>query len=304
MKPWNTLAVELSTEAMTAEDVAAMVEKVKEPGVIQTYLQGLVPDVLSFLFQIVVALVVYFIGGKLINLLRKILRKMLERRDADQGLKQFLDAFVKFLCYFLLIMIILSLFGIATTSAMAVLGSAGLTIGMALQGSLSNFAGGVLILLLKPFRVGDYIVEDTHGNEGTVQEISLFYTKLSSVDNRIVVVPNGTLANSSLTNVTHCEKRMLDLKVGISYEADLKKAKEVLRQLILQDPDCLPGEDVKVFVHELGDSAVILGLRLWVPTEKYWECRWRLQEQIKLTLDENHIEIPYQKLDVQLRSKE
>lgn len=301
MIPFYMLTVEMSTEGITTDEVVEVMEKVKEPGVIQSYLQGLVPDLLAFLFQIVVALIVYFIGGKIINLLRKIVRKMLEKRDADEGLKQFLDAFIKFLCYFLLIMMILSLFGVATTSAIAVLGSAGLTIGMALQGSLSNFAGGVLILMLKPFRVGDYIVEDTHGNEGTVDEISLFYTKLKSVDNRVVVVPNGTLANSSMTNVTHCEKRQIDLKISVSYDTDLKMAKEVILQILRKDPDHLQEEEPKVFVSDLGDSAVVLGVRVWTPTEKYWECRWRLLEEIKNALDENNIEIPYQKLDINIK---
>ncbi|MGN0342524.1 MAG: mechanosensitive ion channel family protein [Roseburia sp.] len=301
MIPFYMLTVEASTEEITAEEMAKVLEKVKEPGVIQSYLEGIVPNVLAFLFQVVVALLIYLIGGKIIKLVRRLVKKMLDRRDADEGLKQFLDALIKFLCYFFLIMIILSLFGIATTSAIAVLGSAGLTIGMALQGSLSNFAGGVLILLLKPFRVGDYIVEDSHGNEGTVDEISVFYTKLRSVDNRVIVIPNGTLANSSLTNVTHCEKRMVDIKVGVSYGADLKTAKEVVLRVLLQDPDRLPQEEPKVFVSELGDSAVILGARIWTSTEKYWECRWRLMEQIKIALDANHIEIPYQQLDINIK---
>ena len=141
---------------------------------VRTYLEGLVPDLLAFLFQVVIACVVYAIGVKLIKLFRKLVRKWLDKKDADKGVKQSMDALVKCIGYFFLIVIILSLFGIATTSVMAIAGSAGLTVGLALQGSLSNFAGGVLILMLKPFKVGDYIVEDSHGNEGTVTEISIF----------------------------------------------------------------------------------------------------------------------------------
>ena len=294
-------AIEQSTEGITAEDVTKAIETVKKPGVIQSYLEGLLPGLLAFAFQVVIAIVVYLVGVKVIKLIRKILRKWLDKKEADQGVKQFLDSFTKFVCYFVLLIIILSLFGIATTSAMAVIGSAGLTIGLALQGSLSNFAGGVLILLLKPFRVGDYIVEDTHSNEGTVAEISVFYTKLQSVDNKIIVIPNGILANSSLTNVTHSDKRRIDLMVGVSYQADLKQAKEVILAVLKAEPGRLTDEEMNVFVSELGDSSVSIGARVWVPTEQYWESRWRLMEAIKNALDAHNIEIPFPQLDVNVR---
>ena len=287
-----------------ATEVFQSIEDIKNvnPGVIETYLKGLVPDVIAFLIQVLVAVIVYLIGTQIIRLARKLLKKWLVRREADTGVRQFLDALCKYICYFILIMMILSVFGIATTSAIALLGSAGLTIGLALQGSLSNFAGGVLILLLKPFRVGDYIVEDTNKNEGTVKEISVFYTKLSTIDNRIVIIPNGILANSSLTNVTQSSKRRIDLYVDISYSSDLKKAKELLKELAQKDESRLQEEPVDVFVSDLEDSSVKLGLRLWVTTTDYWETRWRLTESIKLEFDRNGIEIPFPQMGVTVKN--
>lgn len=302
----NTLdmsTMDITTETRTLENLEEAADKLKDvdSGVIRSWLESLLPGILGFALQILFAVIVYFIGTKIIKLSRKLLRRWLERAEADVGVLQFLDALLKYAMYFILIVIILTLFGVTAASVVAVVGSAGLALGLALQGSLSNFAGGVLILLLKPFKVGDYIKEDTHGNEGTVAEISIFYTKLLTVDRKTVVIPNGTLANSSLTNVTHSDTRMLDIGVGVAYEADLKKAKSVILEQASLDAGRLPEEEVKVFVSELGGSEVRLGVRLWVKTEDYWDVKWRLTENIKLALDENGIEIPYQKLDVQMR---
>ncbi len=284
-------------------EVFNTIEKAKDvdPGVIQSYLKGLVPDILAFGIQLAAAILLYVIGVRVIRLIRKILRKWMESRNVDTGVKQFLDALVKYFCYFILVMMILSLFGIATTSTVAVLGSAGLTLGLALQGSLSNFAGGVLILLLKPFRVGDYIIEDSHKNEGAVHEISIFYTKLVTADHKIIVIPNGTLANCSLTNVTQSDKRRVDIFIGVSYQADLKKAKDVIRAVVESEPNRLTEEEIDVSVSDLEDSCVKIGIRVWVLTEKYWETRSRLLEEIKMTLDEHEIAIPYPQLDVKIK---
>lgn len=288
---------------MDTTEVFQAIEEIKNvnPGVVQTYLKGLVPDIVAFLIQMAVAAVVYVIGVQVIRLLRKLVRGWLTKRDADVGVKQFLDALTKYVCYFILIMMILSVFGVATTSAVALLGSMGLTIGLALQGSLSNFAGGVLILLLKPFKVGDYIVEDSNKNEGTVKEISVFYTKLTTADNKVIIIPNGTLANSSLTNVTQSEKRRVDIYVGVSYQTDLKKRRYPPRAGGAGGEPAAPGAN-GCFVSDLEDSSVKLGVRLWVPTWKYWEVRWRLVEEIKLALDEAGIEIPYPQMDVTVKN--
>ena len=228
-------------------------------------------------------------------------KKSLDRAHADVGVIQFLDSFIKIGLYVVLIMFILTGFGVDTASIIAVLGSAGVAIGLAVQGSLSNLAGGVLILLLKPFRVGDYIIEDSNKNEGTVTEIQIFYTKLATPDNRIIVLPNGALANSSLTNVTDTPNRRAEIKVGISYDSDIRKAKEALLALLEKDDKVLQDKEKQVFVDTLSDSAVILGIRCWFLNGDFWEGKWRLTENIKYTLDENGIQIPFPQLDVHLQ---
>ena len=273
----------------------------KNPGIIRTWLQGLVPDLLNFAFQVVIAIVVYLVGSRIINGVVKMIRRSMERKGTDEGVKQFLTQLIKYGLYVFLIFIIMGLFGIATTSAVAVLGSAGVAIGLALQGSLSNFAGGVLILLLKPFRVGDYIIEDAHKNEGTVSEISIFYTKLLTVDNKLIVIPNGILANSSLTNVSNMDRRRVDIQVGIAYEADIRMAKEILFTVAQGEEARIKEEDAVVFVDNLGASSVDMGVRIWVNTQDYWPTKWRLTENIKYALDAHDISIPYPQIDVQIK---
>lgn len=295
--------LDITTETRTLENLEQAAEKLKEAdaGMIREWLEGLIPGILGFALEIVFAVVVYAIGSRIIKFSRKLLRRWLEKTEADVGVRQFLDALLKYVMYFILIVLILTLFGVTAASVVAVVGSAGLTLGLALQGSLSNFAGGVLILLLKPFKVGDYIKEDTHGNEGTVEEISIFYTRLLTVDHNMIVIPNGTLANSSLTNITCTDKRRIDLEFGIAYDADLKLAKEVIQKQAEAEESRIAEEEMTVFVSELGASEVKIGLRIFVKTEDYWKARWRLIENIKLALDACQIEIPYQKIDVQMR---
>ena len=244
-----------------------------------------IPDLVAFGIQVLLALVFFFVGSKIIKWIRKIVKKSFERANADAGVSQFVDSMLKFGLYALLLFIIATKFGVESSSVAALIASAGVAVGLALQGSLSNFAGGILILLLKPFAVGDYIVVTQEGIEGTVKEIQIFYTKLATVDNQTVVVPNSILTNNSLTNVTARPERKLDLKVGISYDADLKKAKSLIEDMLHQDLSVIQDEEIRVFVDSLADSAVVIGLRAWVKTEEYWATRWRLMEEIKLTFD-------------------
>lgn len=290
----STESVNVITEAQ-----AGIEQMAKNPGIIRTYFESLVPDLFNFALQVIIAIVVYAVGAKIIKMTVKIVRKALERRNTDIGVIQFLSAVIRYSMYFVLFMMILNLFGIATTSAVAVLGSCGVAVGLALQGSLANFAGGVLILLLKPFVVGDYIIEGA--NEGTVYEISIFYTKLKTVDNKVIVIPNGNLSNSSLINVSHMDNRRVDVAVGIAYEADIRTAKDILYKVAEEDPARLPGEDIVVAVDNLGASSVDMTVRIWVKSEDYWPTKWRLTENIKYALDENNISIPYQQIDVQIK---
>ena len=270
----------------------------KEIGKLTQYISDKIPGLLDFALGVVLALIVFFIGAKLIKWIRKIVKASMEKAHVDKGVCQFVDSLLKFALYAILIFSIAQKFGLDTTSVAAALASWGVAVGLALQGSLSNFAGGVLILVLKPFVVGDYIVEDNKGREGTVKEIQLFYTKLMTADNKTVIIPNGSLANTSLTNVTAQKTRRLDFTVGISYDADLKKAKQLIEDLVCNDEAILKDEDINVFVDSLGDSAVVIGARGWVKKEDYWAAKWRITENIKLTLDENGIEIPFNQIVV------
>lgn len=281
--------IETTNEA--AEDVNVFIQ----------YLQDHIPNLISFAIEIVLALIFFFLGRIAIKWIRKLTRKMLERSNVDKGVETFVDSLLKFMLYGILLFTIATKFGFDTASVAALIASAGVAIGLAVQGSLSNFAGGILILLLKPFVVGDYIIEDNHGDEGTVKEIQLFYTKLLTVDNRTVVIPNGMLTNNSLTNVTHMDERKLELKVSISYESDLLKAKAVLADLIRKESRIMQDKEHRIFVDELGDDGVILGMRCWVSTEDYWNVRWDMLEGIKLTFDREGIVIPYRQMNVRIQ---
>lgn len=291
-----------TTIADTTQEVTdATQEAVKQVNQLTQYVQDSIPGLITFGLKVLAALVAFFIGRLVIRWIRKIVRRSFERSGADKGVEQFVDSLLKYGLYALLVFSLISSLGFDTTSVAAVLASGGVAIGLALQGSLSNFAGGVLILLLKPFVVGDYIIEDTNGKEGIVKEIQIFYTKLSTIDNKTIVIPNGMLTNNSITNATAKDERQLDLRVGISYDADIRQAKSVIENLLIKDECIIKNEQINVFVHELADSAVVLGIRAWVKNEEYWETRWRLLEEIKILLDENGIEIPYPQMAVHMK---
>ena len=291
-----------TTIADTTQEVTdATQEAVKQVNQLTQYVQDSIPELITFGLKVLAALVAFFVGRLVIRWIRKIVRRSFERSGADKGVEQFVDSLLKYGLYALLVFSLISSLGFDTTSVAAVLASGGVAIGLALQGSLSNFAGGVLILLLKPFVVGDYIIEDSNGEEGTVKEIQIFYTKLSTIDNKTIVIPNGMLTNNSITNATAKDERQLDLRVGISYDADIRQAKSVIENLLIKDECIIKNEQINVFVHELADSAVVLGIRAWVKNEEYWETRWRLLEEIKILLDENGIEIPYPQMAVHMK---
>ena len=253
--------------------------------------------------NLLIALLVLIIGRKLIKWILKLMERSYTKSELDPMVAKFASSLVKFVLYGVLIVIIIGILGIPTSSFIAALSAAGLAIGLALQGSLSNFAGGVLILLFKPFTIGDYIKEDTHANEGVVVGIDLFYTKLQTGDNKLIVVPNGTLANSSLTNFTSQKMRRLDLTVGISYDSDIKKAKQVLLDIINAHELVLKDQEVKVFVSSLDESQVTIGTRVWTSTDDYWTAKWELLEQYKEQLEANGIEIPFNQLSVTINEK-
>ena len=255
-----------------------------------------VPVVCDYLLRIALVFVIFFVGRKLIKKIVNLCDQALKRHGMEVTVRRFFCNVINALGYICMLGILLQTVGLTATSLTALVASAGVAVGLALQGSLSNFAGGVLILLMKPFVIGDYIVQ---GNtEGTVKEIGLVYTELITADNRLIVIPNGTLIDSSIVNVTATGKRRLELSVGIGYKSDLKKAKEVLIRLGENDPARDPENPVNVFVSELAESSVNLGLHVWVSSSEYWNAKWRLTENIKMAFDEEGIEIPFKQVEI------
>ncbi len=272
-------------------------EAVKNPSVIAEYAKKVAPDVLSFLIHVVVCLVVYLIFTRIIKGLVKLVRKAMNKKGTEVSVTNFVCSLMHYALLFLLVMVLLGTFGLSGT-LVAILGSVGLTVGLALQGSLANFAGGVLIILLKPFQVGDYIESKSSGCEGSVTDITLFYTKLCTVDNRLVILPNGALSNSNIVNYNKLGTRMLNLTFDISYGSDLALAKAILTEIANKDEAVLQEEAKTVFVSELCDSSVRLGFRVFVNAADYWTTMWRITENVKLSFDERGITIHFPQLDV------
>ncbi|MCM1244041.1 MAG: mechanosensitive ion channel [Roseburia sp.] len=267
---------------------------------ILTYIQGKLPAAADFCLHIIIAVIIYFVGKKIMKITLRFLKKSFHRSRMEEGVAAFLLSIIKFALYFVLILIICQFLGLGTSSVIALLGSAGLAVGLALQGSLANFAGGVLILLTKPFVVGDYII--VGDKEGTVISIDIIYTKLQMVDNKTVIMPNGTLADSDIINVTSQDKRRIDITVGIDYSEDIKKVRELLNAVIQEQEEILSGEPVDVVVGELGSSSVDMLIHVWVKKDDYWTVRWAMLERIKERFDEAGIVIPYNQLDVTLKN--
>ncbi len=281
--------------------VKAVQEQAEEVNKVLEFFNSKMPSMLEFGLRILIAGIVFFIGRKLIKLLLKLIKKSLLRSQMEEGSIHFMESLIKALLYIVLVAGLATYLGVEAASIAALLGSMGVGIVLALKESLSNLAGGFILLIMKPFMVGDYIKEDAHGNEGTVQKIDLFYTYLLTPDHRTVNVPNGVLSNTSLTNISRQDKRQLREIVGISYQADIRKAKEVIEKVLSMDEAVLVSEPVEVFVDTLNESSVDLGWRVWVKPEDYFPVKWRLTEAIKYTLDESKIEIPYRQLDVTVR---
>ncbi len=292
-------------ESLSEMGLDGVKENVKGILNFKEYLSDQLPAIVGFGVKVVLAVIAFFVGRKLISLAIRFLKRSLEKTKVDAGVVQFACSVGKAVLYMMLVFNIAISLGVTESSVAALLGTAGVTIGLALQGGLANLAGGVMLLLFKPFVVGDYIIQDQqNGCEGTVARIEICYTTLLSIDNKKIVVPNGTLSNSTIINVTAKETRKLEIKVGISYEADIQKAKDVLQKILLDDPDTKGDKsEMVVFVDELADSAVIMGLRVWVPTDDYWPVKWRLNQKIKEEFDAQGIVIPYNQMDVHLYQK-
>ncbi len=270
------------------------------PNVVLDTLKSWIPGLTRLGYRILMAALILIIGFRIAKIVQKMIARSFKRMEMEVSLSKFLLSMVYAMVCGLSIFIAADKLGVSSASIIALLGSAGLAISLSMQNMLGNFAGGVIILLMKPFKIGDYIL--CGQEEGTVSAIGLVYTTLNTMDNKQVVVPNGTLSNTSLTNVTAQAKRRLELKIGISYQSDLKKAKEILYGLFENHPLIIKDQDLIVFVDQLGESSVIIGARGWVETGSYWNVKWELTEAVKTAFDDAGIEIPHRQMDVTIKS--
>ncbi len=275
-----------------------------EPSKLQAFLRELGDWALNKGFQLILAILCMYLGVKLSHLLVKMIRKSFKKSNLEESVASFLLSLIKFTLYAVVFITSASIVGFQVTSLVTILGTASLAIGLALQGSLANFAGGVLILILKPFKVGDYIIENDKQCEGTVTSIDIFYTKLLTYDNRIIVIPNGNITSNSLINVTAVGIRKMDLSVGVAYDSDLKKVKEVLEKVVTQNQYYDATREMDVFVDSFQDSCIKMGVRLFVASENYWKAKWEITEQIKYAFDENSITIPFEQMEVTIKKNE
>lgn len=264
---------------------------------IQKFIKTASPVVLNALWHIALALVIFFVGRWLIEKFLSRVALLDNKTKIDPGVAKFVRSLVRVALWALLIYFIADFLGVPTASFVALLGSIGVTVGLALQGSLSNFAGGLILMFLHPFKTGDYI-KTASDIEGTVVEIGLFFTTLRMADNKIITIPNGNLSAGNITNYNVLPVRRLSTTVGIAYEADTARAIELLTALIKSRKPLVNPEKALVYVKELGDSSVVLGLHYWVKTDDYWDEAWSINQAIKDVLDQNGIAIPFNQLDV------
>ena len=281
----------------TTNDLPEVPDIQESLSALQQFIKTASPVVLSALWHIALALVIFLAGRWLIEKFLSRVALLDNKTKIDPGVAKFVRSLVRVALWALLIYFIADFLGVPTASFVALLGSLGVTVGLALQGSLSNFAGGLLIMFLHPFKTGDYI-KTASDIEGTVVEIGLFFTTLRMTNNKIITVPNGNLSAGNITNYNVLPVRRLSTTVGIAYEADTKQAIALLTQLLLSRKALVNPEKALVYVKELGDSSVVLGLHYWVKTDDYWDEAWSINQAIKETLDQNNIAIPFNQLDV------
>jgi small conductance mechanosensitive channel len=255
--------------------------------------------ILAWGANIIFALIIFVVGKWLVEKITNIVIGMMRKSSKiDETLVSFLKNIIYYVLLIVVILTALQQVGVQTTSFLAILGAAGLAVGLALKDSLSNFASGVMIIFFKPFKIGDYVTAG--GVSGTVMEIHLFNTEFKTPDNQMILVPNSSITSSSITNVNAHDKRRVDLLVGVSYDDDIKKVKEILTQIVNSHEKVLKEEANKVALSELADSSVNFVVRAWVNTPDYWDVRFDLIESVKLRLDEEGITIPYPQTDVHL----
>ncbi len=248
--------------------------------------------------KLFVALLILLIGSRLIKVLDKFLKRENSFSKIDVSVKDFLISFISISLKILLFVTVLGVLGIPMTSLITILGSAAVAIGLALQGGLSNLAGGLMILIFKPFKVGDYI--EANGKEGTVKSISLFYTSITTIDNKVIQLPNGNLTNTAITNYTMNKKRSLDVIISVSYNSDIEKVKKVITDTLNSIDTIIKEEPMLVRLKTHNSSSLDFVVRAWINTVDYWPTYYDFMEKVKKNLDKNKIEIPYQQMDVHI----
>ncbi|EHO05104.1 hypothetical protein HMPREF9714_03467 [Myroides odoratimimus CCUG 12901] len=264
-------------------------------------IENMITNTLGALPKIGVGILILVIGSFIVKAILKGLGRRFEKRDMEKSLRGFLLSIIKVVLYILLILTAASTMGIQTTSFLTIFASAGLAIGLALQGSLSNFAGGVLILLFKPFKVGDY-VSNTSGTEGTIDKIDLLYTTLTGPTGLKIFSPNGPLANSVITNYSDISSRRYDFVVGISYDTNIKTAQNVIQEALAKHKEVKQDPKPIIFVNSLADSSVNLNVRVWMDKANYWDTVFVIQQIVKNALDDANIEIPFPQRDIHVIS--
>lgn len=293
-----------AAEADAVQAAAELVQKELldlKPNIVATALEDWGNGLASFGIRLAIAILIIVIGFRLVRALQGVMARTFEKMGIDLSVSRFLTSVINTAAHALIIFIAAEKIGIPSASIIALLGSAGLAIGLSLQGSLANVAGGILVMLMRPFAVGDYIM--CNDVEGTVHNIDLAYTTLVTIDNKKIMIPNGTISNSTVVNVTAQDKRRLDVRIKIGYSADLKQAKEILLGIYENHPLILKDQDIKVFVNELTDSAVVLGGFGWTLTDDYWNAMWDILEQVKLEFERAGIEIGHNQVDVTIKKQ-
>lgn len=287
-----------AAESIQIEDIEQLDASDLTVSNLKQFFESLMPGIRSLAFDIIVCIILYIVGRKLIKLLHRMLNRTLERTQADVGVVRFLGSALDIILTVFLFFMILGQLGVNTASIVTVLGTAMLAVGMSLQGSLSNVAGGILILFMKPFRVGHYIISDY--GEGTVTMIGLFYTTITTKDNRVLTLPNSQISNCAVTNCSQNPVRRLDTVVGISYDSDMRAAKEIMDQIAGNCEYVLQDRDITVFVDSLGDSSVNIGLFCYVNSSDFLAAKWQITEEIKLRFDQAGISIPFPQVHVHM----
>ena len=261
--------------------------------------EQIIPMIVEYAPKVIGALLTLVIGFMIAGFIARIARKNMEKRNVDPSLTPFITSLISITIKMLVLLSAASMFGFEVTSFVAILGALAFAIGMALQGNLSHMAAGIMILFFKPFKVGDFIV--TQGYSGTVKEIQIFNTILTTLDNRIIIIPNGAITSGPLENLTANPERKVPMTFGIGYPDDIDKARSVIQDVVKKCPHILQDKPVDIFISELGDSSVNLAVRPWCKSEHYWDVYFYMHEQVKKAFDAQGVGIPFPQMDVHVK---